>query len=74
MTAKNRDIEIKNYAYSLVAHGFYKSIKSAMKESKRFFDKCDNGLTEPMKCPHRLGITIITETVDNKIKSTTHIL
>lgn len=68
------DIEVIEYARSLVAHGFYDNMNKATNESIRFFKKMDKGLVEPMKCPHRLGINIITEIVDGKVKSVTHVL
>ena len=68
------DIEVIEYARSLMAHGFYDNMNKATNESLRFFKKMDKGFVEPMKCPHRLGIDIITETVDGKIKSVTHVL
>lgn len=66
------DVEVIEYARSLIAHGFYKNMNDATKESIRFFTKCDNGLVEPMKCPHRLGVEIITEIIDGKVKSVTY--
>jgi hypothetical protein len=68
------DVDVIEYARSLMAHGFYDNMNDATKESLRFYKKSDNGLIEPMKCPHRLGIEIEVKTIDGKIVSSTHTL
>lgn len=68
------DVEVVEYARSLVAHNLYNNMEDATNESLRFFNKCDKGFVEPMKCPHRLGIEINVTTIDGKVVSVTHTL
>lgn len=74
MKRKKTDLEIIEYARSLISHGFYDNMNDAINESLRFFRKCDDGFMEPMKCPHRLGIETHIEMIDGKTKSVKYIL
>ena len=52
------------YTQALVENGIYPNIKSALNEAKRFNNKANKGLVEPLKCA--IGITPVEHICDEE--------
>ena len=69
---KYTEEHIKNYALSLIKHNLYDDIDSAMAESKRWHKKAENGLVEPLLCPHRPDVEVEVKHNDNGSTTVTY--